>query len=391
MRDWVNLEERHGRGVMGSGYLRRVAVVLVVMALPALVGCSGFFVPVNGGGGGGGGASSNNVYVANSVTNSVSGFAVGTGTLKAVPNSPLALGYSPVAMVVTPSNSFLYVAGSSSINVYPIGTDGSLTVLSGGNTAAVATVVSLDVSPDGNWLFGLDGLQQKLDVYQINTATGGLAVAAAVPYPIADGAWIPRMVRVSPNGALVFAALGTAGDVVFTFNTATGFGVYSEHLNLATNASDNALAVDSNSAFLYVARSGVGPGVAVYTIGAQGHIDPVAGSPFAAGTQTYSVALDSTGKYVYAANRGDSTISGYAIGAGGVLTARSGSPYASGSQVTSLGRDRSGKYVLAAAANGAPDLTMYSFSTVTPGALVKATSVATDTAPAGAIAVALTH
>jgi 6-phosphogluconolactonase len=391
MRDWVNLEERHGRGVMGSGYLRRRAAALLVMALPALVGCSGFFVPVNGGGGGGGGASSNNVYVANSVTNSVSGFAVGTGTLKAVPNSPLALGYSPVAMVVTPSNSFLYVAGASSINVYPIGTDGSLTVLSGGNTAAVATVVSLDVSPDGNWLFGLDGLQQKLDVYQINTATGGLAVAAAVPYPVQDGVWIPRMVRVSPNGTLVFAALGTAGDAIFTFNTATGVAVHSEHLNLATNASDNALAVDSNSAYLYVARSGVGPGVAVYTIGAGGHIDPVTGSPFAAGTQTYSVVLDSTGKYVYAANRGDSTISGYAIGAGGVLTALSGSPYASGSQVTSLGRDRSGAYVLAAAANGAPDLTMYSFSTVTPGALVKATSVATDTAPAGAIAVALTH
>lgn len=380
-----------GCGVTGWVNLRWLPVFLAALALPVLVGCAGFFVPVNGGGGGGGGTSSNNVYVANSVAKSVSGFAVGTGTLKAVPNSPLALGYSPAAMVVTPSNSFLYVAGPASINVYSIGTDGSLTVPSNGSTVAVATVVSLDVSPDGNWLFGLDGLQQLLDVYQINTSTGGLTAVGAVPYPIVDGAWVPRMVRVSPNGALVFAALGTAGDAIFTFNTATGQAVHVEHLNLTTNTSDNALAVDSNSAYLYVARSGVGPGVAVYTIGAQGHIVSVAGSPFAAGTQTYSVTLDKTGKYVYAANRGDSTISGYTIGTGGALTALSGSPYVSGLQVTSLGTDSSGKYLLAAAANGSPDLTMYSFDTVTPGKLVQATTVSTATAPAGAIAVALTH
>ncbi|MEO6981823.1 MAG: hypothetical protein ABI072_01745 [Edaphobacter sp.] len=384
--------ELHEREAMTgwTGGMRRLGMLLAAVLLPALTGCDGFFVPVHGGGGGGG-ASSNNVYVANVMTNSVAGFAVGTGTLKAVPNSPLALGYSPVSMVVTPSNSFLYVAGLSSINVYLIGSDGSLTAPSAGSTAAVANVVSLDVSPDGNWLFGLDGLQQLLNVYQINTSTGGLTVVGAVPYGIQDGAWVPRMVRVAPNGALVYASLGTAGDTIFTFNTATGLAVAGEHLNLLTGTSDNALAIDGNSAYVYIARSGVGPGVAVYKIGAQGHLDPVNGSPFAAGTQTYSVVLDSTGKYVYAANRGDSTISGFSIGTGGVLTALSGSPYTSGLQVTSLGRDSSGKYVLAAAAGGSPDLTMYGFDSSSPGQLDRVTSVVTGTDPTGATAVALTH
>jgi len=68
-----------------------------------------------------------------------------------------------------------------------------------------------------------------------------------------------------------------------------------------------------------------------------------------------------------------------------------GSPYASGSGVQSIGIDRTGKYLLAAAVGGAPDLTMYSFDIAVPGQLDPATSVATATDPAGAVAVALTH
>jgi hypothetical protein len=59
--------------------------------------------------------------------------------------------------------------------------------------------------------------------------------------------------------------------------------------------------------------------------------------------------------------------------------------------VQSLGIDRTGKYLLAASVGGGPDLTMYSFDVTTPGKLDPATSAATDTDPAGAIAVALTH
>ncbi|HEU5340375.1 lactonase family protein [Edaphobacter sp.] len=366
------------------------ARVMAVATLPFLAGCTGFFPPVNGGGGGGG-STGNYVYVANANRSSISGFSIGAGKLTKVANSPLPLGYTPVAMAVTPSNSFLYVAGPLSINVYAMNANGSLTVPTNGSTVASATVVSLDVSPDGKWLFGLDGFQQVLDVYAINTSTGGLAAVGNPQYPVTTGAWVPRMVRVSPNGALVFAALGTAGDAVFTFNSTTGVATWSQSLTFNTPTSDNALAIDSNSAYLYVARSGVGPGVAVYSIGTGGKLTPVTGSPFAAGTQTYSVVLNKAGTDVYAANRGDSTISGYAIGAGGLLTPLAGSPYKSGLQVTSLGIDSSGKYLLAAANGGTPDLTMYGFDATTPGRLDSLTSASTDTAPSNPVAVALTH
>ncbi len=71
--------------------------------------------------------------------------------------------------------------------------------------------------------------------------------------------------------------------------------------------------VDPKTAYVYIARSGTNGGVAVYSIGAAGALTPVTGSPFAAGNGTFSVQLDSTGTYVYAANRTDGTISGYTI------------------------------------------------------------------------------
>jgi len=257
---------------------------------------------------------------------------------------------------------------------------------------------SLAVSPDGQWLIALDGTTQQLDIFQINASTGGLtSVTAPATYSIQSGTWQPTTVSVSPDGTLIFAALGTAGDVVFTFNTTTGVAASSQYLatgNAATG--DYGLAVNSTTTYLYIARSGTNGGVAVYSIASGGVLTPVTASPFVAGSGTFSLVLDSTGTYIYAANRTDGTISGYTIVPsttvlGLSLTPLTGSPYISGIAVQSIGIDSTNKYLLAAATGGAPDLTMYSFDIPVPGKLDPATSVATDVDPAGAVAIALTH
>ena len=365
----------------------------VVPMISALTGCGGFFVPPNGGGGGGGGTTTGRVYVANAktaTTSTISAFTIGTGTLTAVSGSPWTLNYIPVALTISPNNAYLYVAGSSSINVYAINSNGSLTAANGG---AVVSVASLDISPDGKWLFGLDLLTNALDEFQIDSTSGALALVNKVGYSVPNNATLtPQMVKVSPTGNLVFAALGNAGDAVYTLNTTTGNFALSQQLPLgSTSTSDNALVADSTASYLYIARSGTNGGVAVYTIGANGALNSIAGSPFTAGSQPFSVILDTTGKYLYVANRSGGTISGYSIGTGSALTALNGSPYTSGSQVNSLGVEKSGKYLLAGAGGGSPDLSMYSFDPATPGALKSATSVATDTDPAGVVAIAVTH
>ncbi len=367
--------------------MRRFVLTIVAAVLPALTGCDGFFVPVNGGTG----TTGNYAYVANSATNTVSGLAIGTGTLTNATGSPNAVGYPPAALVLTPNNGFLYVAGPGAIYVYTVGANGSLTGASGGAAVAIANVSSLDVSPDGNWLFGLDTTSSVLDQYKINQSTGALSVVAATPYTVMNAVVVPKMVRVAPNGALIFIALGTGGDIVFTFNTSTGAVVSSQQLSLGSTTSDNGFAINSTTTYLYIARSGANGGLAVYSIGTAGALNAVAGSPFVAGTQPTSVVLDSTGTFVYVANRADGTISGYTIGTGSVLTPLAGSPYASGSLVTSLGRDNSGKYILAAAFGGAPDVSMYSFDSTIQGKLNLATSTPSGTDPASSVAIALTH
>jgi 6-phosphogluconolactonase (cycloisomerase 2 family) len=368
---------------------RRNAIVTVFLPLLTLTGCSGFFVPEPGGGGS---TTGSRVYVANAGTQNLAGFNIGTNTLTAVPNSPLSLGYTPVAAVVTPDNAFVYVAGPGAIYVYTINSDGSVTGASGGAAVAIVNVTSLDVSPDGQWLFGLDNTAQVLDEFQINKTTGALSSVAAVPYSVQNAIVVQKMVKVSPLGNLVFIALGTGGDVVFTLNTSTGAVVNSQQLSLGSNqTSDNGLGIDSTGSYLYIARSGQNGGVAVYTIGSGGVLNPISGSPFASGNQPTSIVLDPTGKYLYVANKGDGTISGYAIGIGSALTTLSGSPYAGGTQVLSLGTDKSKKYLLAGAFGGGPDLSMYSFDATVGGKLNLATSTATGTDPTGVIEIALTH
>lgn len=376
-------------------------LMMAAVGVITLTGCGGFFPPVTPTPPPG--STENYAYVANttgttasgtnSATGTVSGFTVGTGTLKAVSGSPLTLGYQPVAMAVTRNNKFLYVATLGNINVYTINADGSLSTPSTGTGVAIVNVVSMDVSPDGQWLVALDGntLVAQIDVFQINATTGALTSVTTGQLAIPNAVVNPKMVKIAPNGALVFAALGSGGDVVFNFDTSTGALLTSQNLAVSNQTSDNGLAIDNASAYLYIARSGTGGGVRVFAIGSGGSLNEISGSPFASGGQAYSVVLDNTGKYVYAANRANGTIYGYSIGTGGGLTALAGSPYPSGLLVTSLGTDSSGDYLLAAANGGNPDLSMYSFDTTTPGKLNLATSTATGTDPTGAIAVALTH
>ncbi len=368
----------------------------VVGVMPLLAGCDNFFVKETGGTGGGGttigGSGANYAYVVNTVTHSLSGFLIGAGTLTPTPNSPYPLTFIPQAAVVTRANTFLYVAGPSALYVFTIGSDGSLANSTQVAAVAIGSELALAVSPDGQWLFGLNSLSSTLDEWKIDSSSGAVTAMTGAAYTLTNATPLPLALRVSPAGDLIFAALGTGGDHVFTLNTTSGAVLSSQQLNLASaTTSDNSLMTDSKESTLYVARSGTNGGLAVYTIGSGGSLQAIAGSPFPTGQGTFDVAVDATDKYVYAANRSDGTISGFSVGTGGALTALSGSPYASGKLLTSLVADRSGKYLLGAAAGGSPDLTMYGFDTTVPGKLVTAKTALSGTDPAGSTLVSLAH
>ena len=382
------------------GLLRRVAAALGLAALCWTTGCAGFWVYPGATNGSSTTPTNDYVYVANAYTTTttttmtLAGFAVGTGTLTAVPGSPYTLPFYPTAVAVNPANTIVFVAGNSEILAYAIQSDGSLSALNSGGAVGYAAVASMDISPDGQWLFALDQNNISLEEFQINSSTGVLTQDTPITYPVPSGATVVAQgVKFAPNGGYLFLALGTAGDVVYPFNTSSGalYVPLSLSLGAASNNSDNALAVSPDSTLLFIARSGPAGGLAVYTIGSGGSLAQVNGSPFTAGTQPYSVAVNAAGTDVYVANRGSNTISGFSIASGGSLTVLSGSPCQSGNKVTALAVDSSGDYLLAAANGGSPDLTMYSYDSATAGKLDFATSDPTGTDPTGPVAIATTH
>jgi 6-phosphogluconolactonase len=107
------------------------------------------------------------------------------------------------------------------------------------------------------------------------------------------------------------------------------------------------LAPPLRAQFAYVANSN-SANVSAYSIGANGALTPVAGSPFAAGSGPISVAVDPTGKFAYVVNQNNNTVSGYSIGADGSLTPVKGSPFATGNYPRSVAVDPTGKFAYVA-------------------------------------------
>jgi 6-phosphogluconolactonase (cycloisomerase 2 family) len=375
--------------------LRPLSYIGTFAALLLATGCSDFFPPVSLSSGSGGSSGTDYVYVANATTGDVAAYSVASGALTAVSGSPFSLGFTPSAIVVNPANSIVFVAGTSGgtgfINAYSIGTGGVLKLLQS-NSVGLASPVSMEVSPDGQWLIGLDANGLSIDEYSINSTSGQLTLASGATYAVSGATVVPRAIKISPNAAYVFVALGTAGDLVFAFNTTTGVLTSSQQLKIGTNESDNALAVSPATSYLYIARSGTNGGLAVYSIGSGGALTAISGSPFAAGSQPFSVVINSGGTDVYVANQLDSTISGYSISSTkGGLTALSGSPYTNSSEPTVLAIDNTGKYLLAASHAGSPDLSLYSFDSTVTGKLDYIASTSTGKDPTGPIAMAVTH
>jgi 6-phosphogluconolactonase len=369
----------------------RVAARLGGLALILTTGCAGFFVYPRSIGSSSA-SSGDYVYVANATTETLAGFVVGTATLSAVTNSPYALSFVPSAVAVNPADTIVFVGGNSYIYAFAIGSAGALSVLNNGSPVGAASVAAMTISPDGQWLLVLDSNAVTVDEFMINSTNGTLTQEPVTTYTVSGSVVLPTSIAISPNGELVFVALGTAGDLVYTFNTSTG--ALASSLQLApptTTTSDNSLAVSPNGNYLYIARSGTDGGLAAYAIGTNGALTPLTGSPFAAGTQPFSVVVNAAGTDVYVANQLSSSISGYSVASNGTLTALSGSPYTAGSSVDALAIDRTGDYLLATSRGGSPDLAMYSFDSAVAGKLDLSTTLATGTDPAGATAVAVTH
>lgn len=384
-KGWAQARKRTAGWVgMGAGF----------GLLALLAGCGGgFFVDTKTTGGSSGTSNGDYIYAVNQLSNTLGAFTVGASVLTPLSGSPYALasGLLATSVAVTRPNTYVYVGGSGAIESFAIGSGGTLTLQNANAATATARFVSLDTSPDGQWLLALDA--QAVYVFGINKANGALNLVQTATYTAAGaGNAVPSKVRIAPNGAIVIATLGPGGDAIFTFNTATGALQQGFTLAAAAGYSDNAVTFDGNSTYVYFARGGPtagSAGVASYSLAAGGALTSVQALA-TSGNGPFSILLDSAGSYLYTANRSDNSVSGYTVSSG-TLMPLAGSPFASGASATTLVEDNSKKYVVAGSFGGASDLTLYAFDALTAGKLDAVATAASGTAPAGTIAVAATH
>jgi 6-phosphogluconolactonase (cycloisomerase 2 family) len=392
---------------LGQMAKRGIAATMLAAVVSALSGCGNFFVYP-----GSGSTTTNSgdyVFVSNSTTGTayINGYSISNGTLAATSGSPINVNTIPSSMVITTNNNILYIAScgntvltiavegcttggsNNGIYAYSIGSAGALTSLNSGAAVAGGYPVSLDVSPDGQWLAALDGTTNTITVYSINNSTGALSATTTTTLLPTSGTTItPFEIRFAPTGSFLATSLGDAGTVIIPFTTSnasfgTSYGISA--LNTPSGA-DYSIAIDGNNN-LYVGRTGgtsTTLGIYAYKLGSTSAtlINSSTNAAYTTGARPSSLVLSSGYSYLYSGNMLDTTAgvsSGGSISefsqSSGALTSL-GIAIAAPVEAYSMARDNSGKYILAVGYNSASN-GMVLFTIGSSGALTQSAAVTT--------------
>ena len=238
-----------------------------------------------------------------------------------------------------PTANFLFVnnqaATGNSIAGYSVAADGTLTALAGspvatgglGANAACSSVNRLALSAGNNLLFVSNGGDQTISAFSIDPTSGALTAAAGSPF--ASGLTLDACSGISlsatPDGRFLMAS---SNGQITTFSIGAG-GVLTSLSTAANPVVPNAsMKISANGQLLAVSN---GASVSVFSINPDGSLTAVAGSPFAeAGTGSLAgLDFSSTSGLLFGAEA--SATAGFAdawtIGANGALSAVAGSPF----------------------------------------------------------------
>jgi 6-phosphogluconolactonase (cycloisomerase 2 family) len=264
----------------------------------------------------------------------------GLGTPTTMPGPASSMG------MVQIGDEFLYAsdpqnASGPSIDAWTINVQtGALTAVSGWPFVLAPSAeprglaAAQGAEPAGEFLYVAD--TGTIDALVLNTGTGG-PVTIVPGSPFASGTNV--YLTVDPLSRFVFAADEDApgGVLAFTINPSTGVLSAVPGSPFAIGSASNPVSVgqimvDPTGSFVYVTLPATGQ-VAGFSIDASsGVLTPVPGSPFAAGSGAFAIAVQASGtnfpSYIYVANQMADSISGYSINeTTGALTPLASSPF----------------------------------------------------------------
>ncbi|OQW35753.1 MAG: hypothetical protein A4C66_12785 [Nitrospira sp. HN-bin3] len=284
-------------------------------------------------------------YVANSQTNRVTAFRIGTngallrGESTAGNPNPVQVGTTPRALAISKDSQFLYVAnsGSDDVTVLKIGTVGVLTPVpqAEGRSkpvgAGASSPVALAITPNGRFLYVATSTSSLITVFQVDSSGVLTLVPQSGPgtNPISSSGTGLTALALSPNGQFLYVTNG-ASNTVSTFRVEpsgllTLIPPASSNPVSTGGTTPNSLTVGVDGGHLYVANGG--GTVSVFGIGSDGlpTLVPVSGGapnpvPTPTGSTPVALSISPDGQLLYVANRATSvsggTISAYTIVSG---------------------------------------------------------------------------
>jgi 6-phosphogluconolactonase len=138
----------------------------------------------------------------------------------------ISTGVQPQAMAITPDGLFVFIAntGDSTIGIYAVNSDGSLSSVSSTHSSGQMPV-ALAIDPTGKFLFAVDQQSGDISTYGISENQSSLSLTSLgptpVPTPSISLASSPTAVAVSPSGGFVYVTDSANNTVVgFSYDNA---------------------------------------------------------------------------------------------------------------------------------------------------------------------------
>lgn len=360
----------------------RFAALLIVSLLFILFGCSTTKKTVNSG--------TSFLFLATEGNTSISPYTVSLSNGAISTNgSSIQTGGAPTAMALNSAGDALFVSSQGSNALCSAPCISSYTVDSGGGIKGASTQsTGLGVAPAG---MAIDSGGKFLFVANQGTfsdpTSGTISVFSIQGTTLSPVAGSPFLTETAgetiSTGPVALAAVGnhlyasnnfTNTISAFSFDS-TGALTQLPTPTYATGTAPAALAVSRSGAFLYVANSGSN-NVSAFAVCANasatcptvnGTLAEITGSPFSAGLEPVSIAVDPAADFVYVADRQSNQISEYQASSGtGALSPLSPAAVSTGLNPVSVAVQPFGGYVFAADAGGAT-ISTFSVASTTVG------------------------
>jgi 6-phosphogluconolactonase (cycloisomerase 2 family) len=218
------------------------------------------------------------------------------------------------------SDETLYV---STINT-DTGQLGTPTASGGVACNSSGTIPSIAVSPSNNFMFVIDKCLVSIHVYAMSGPGVALQEIPESPYLVTN---VLESIAIDPSGKFLYA-IGNDPDAIYQISVDGSTGELTFNSTTMLSNDVRQVVVEPQGGFLFVNDLGGGK-ILAYSIGGEGILSPVSGSPFnvPANGQPENMVIDSGGRFIYAPLL-QGGIAAFAVNPStGVLADVAGSPF----------------------------------------------------------------